>query len=322
MRPARRRRGASPTRAGEGAALVAEELGLDEVRRARRCSRRRRTGPSRAGPPRGATRRATSLPVPVSPSMTTGHVDAREALAERIEAAHLGARAERRPKRSRAASSASPGAPRAALDREAWSRRRGRSRRREVRVDDADAVDEGAVGRAEIGEAERRLDELERDVAARDRRSVRRSSQRGSARRGRARAASRRTRGSPRDPARSTTVTTQRVVGDPMRRRRSRGGGWRRLRGRPASTQDITLFRLRNARRRARRAARRDRRRASESPPSQRVRSTSVRMGLKITVARPNAVARRRRGRCRRRRTSSASSCRRRGHNCGSAGRS
>jgi hypothetical protein len=57
-------------RAVEGALLVAEELALDEASgNAAHCTRT--NGPSRAAPPWWMARAATSLPVPLSPRMST-----------------------------------------------------------------------------------------------------------------------------------------------------------------------------------------------------------------------------------------------------------
>ncbi len=83
--------------------------------------------------------------------------------------------------------------------------------------------------------------------------------------------------------------------------------------------QDTTVFRLRNARRRAGAVARRALRRATR-PASQRMTATATNGSRRSPWRRPWLIAPRNcQGRCRRRRTSSASSCRRRGHNCGSA---
>ena len=63
-------------RAGERAALVPEQLALDQASAGSRRNRRRRTAPARARSPAWIASASTSLPVPVSPSISTVASDA------------------------------------------------------------------------------------------------------------------------------------------------------------------------------------------------------------------------------------------------------
>ncbi len=152
-------------RAGERAALVTEELRLDEVRRDRgaveddeRSLRARALVVDRLG--------EDLLAGPRRPLDHDRHVARREPLAERIEPSHLDARAHRVPERRRARD----------RDRLSLLERVDAEHRvadadhlaaLEDRVEHAHARNERSVARLEIDDAQTRVAEVERDVAPR-----------------------------------------------------------------------------------------------------------------------------------------------------------